>query len=235
MVGLEPPQLPQSIPGQILELCASGLGVCLLAVLIAVISEKLELRTAEARVVEYLNDDLATRRARRVAVLVIQNVWRSYVAAKRAARRRARMNGTSDARDHTWTGPKHTGHGRSRYEQDRRESRSWAWHRHPCGRICHGQRNSTVYPGSSQKVRKEPMQCISVAAACCRSEYRAHSNLTSERHLSTRVLCWLCKYRSASPRLSRLRCAAGVMRGFKVTAIPKRMTTCTVYRKMSWI
>ena len=35
MVGLEPPQLPHSVPGQILELLASAFGVCLLAVLIA--------------------------------------------------------------------------------------------------------------------------------------------------------------------------------------------------------
>ena len=102
MVGLEPPQLPHSVPGQILELLASAFGVCLLAVLIAVISQKLELRTAEARVVEYLNNDIKSQRTTRAAIVLVQQVWRAYALKRRRARERARRAGDSHPRDHEW-------------------------------------------------------------------------------------------------------------------------------------
>ena len=48
-LGMDPPQLPTSLPGQVLELGNAAVGVCVLAVLIAVISTKeLSLSTNES-------------------------------------------------------------------------------------------------------------------------------------------------------------------------------------------
>lgn len=92
ILGIEPSTVPKSVPGQIVTVLGALVGVTLLSVLIAVISQFLTLSTTESRVVDRIHEDVATRNTRETAIRFIQTYWRYMVRMKKKLRNNAELS-----------------------------------------------------------------------------------------------------------------------------------------------
>jgi hypothetical protein len=121
LLGMEPRSTPITVPGQITEIVFACLGSVLLAVLIALVSNALELTVTESRVVDRLWEDYIDKTRKTVALKYIQACWRDAAlrrtlqnkanpeeASRRATRHRAKMKRNVRQALQSWKRQKNT-------------------------------------------------------------------------------------------------------------------------------